>query len=112
MIPHAARITSMINPIKKIHEGVSSKIMLIILPNARPVINRTFDSVAATQNLDLVIPIIQNIDIATYKPIIALKIFARSGVHDCIVKISLRIPFGINPYTIAMGTIMQTDMSK
>ena len=102
----------MISPIKKIYEGVPSKTMLTILPRARPSINRTFDKVAATQNLDLIIPTVQNIDIAIYKPIIALKIFARSGVHNSNFKISLKIPFGINPYTIATGTIMQIDMSK
>lgn len=102
----------MISPIKKIYEGVPSKTKLTILPSARPVINRTFDKVAATQNLDLIIPIIQNIDIAIYKPIIALKTFARSGDMEYSLKISLKIPFGINPYTIAIGTIMQIDISK
>jgi hypothetical protein len=112
MIPQAARIISTISPIKKMFEGIPSATMLAILPNARPLINRIFDNVAATQNLDLIIPTIQNIDIAIYNPIIALKIFARSGVHDWNVNISLKIPFGIKPYTIPIGTIMQTDMSK
>ena len=94
------------------YEGDPLETMLTILPSARPSINRTFDKVAATQNLDLIIPITKNIDIAIYKPIIALKIFARSGVQNSNLKISLRIPFGINPYTIAIGTIMQIDMSK
>ena len=108
MIPHAASISSMISPIKKTFEGVSFKAMLTILPNASPDINRTFDNVAACQNLDLIIPFIQNIDIAMYKPIIALKTFARSGVQNS----SLKISCGIKPYTIPIGVIMQTDMSK
>lgn len=86
--------------------------MLIILPNASPSINKIFDTVAGIQNAGFLIPIIQNIETARYTPIIALKMFARSVFSKLKWSISLKIPSGIKPYTIAAGVIMQTDIIK
>ena len=81
-IPQTASIISPIRPTRKIEEGIPSKRILTILPNARPAINNTFDIVAAIQNFDLIIPINQNAAIAIYKPIIALKMFDNSILRN------------------------------
>lgn len=72
-MPHAANKISTTRPTKKKLDGVPSKTMLIILPEARPAINKILAIVAGFQYAGLIIPINQNAAIAIYKPIKALK---------------------------------------
>jgi hypothetical protein len=74
IIPHVPNAISTTSPIKKTAEGNPSKIILTILPAARPNINKTFSIVAAFHHCGLIIPVNQNTAMAIYKPIIALKI--------------------------------------
>lgn len=77
--------------------GTPSKTRLTNLPSASPPIKAILVIVAVTQNPDLRTPMTQIADIPRYKPIIALKIFARLTASTLKSNSSGRITFGHKP---------------
>lgn len=77
--------------------GTPSIARLANLPSASPPIKVTLVIVAVTQNLDLIMPIIQITDMPRYKPIMALKIFTRLIVSTLKSKSKGRIICGYKP---------------
>ena len=96
-IPQKAKDNSKKSPAKKYNEGSPSNTKLNNLPNAKPPIKTILVNVAMVQNLGLIIPINQIVDVARYNPIIALKIFVKLIVSTLISNNFDRIAFGYKP---------------
>ena len=77
--------------------GTPSTTMLTNLPSVNPPIKVILVIVAVTHNLELIMPIIQIMHMPRYKPIIALKIFARLIVSTLKSNSNGRINCGYKP---------------
>ena len=111
-MPHTASKISNIIPIRNFGEEGPSSNKLSNLPDASPPIKKTLTIVAKRQYLYRTMPNIQIVIMAKYKPVMALKIFLRSGVVTVKSKKSGSNDSGAVPYMIATGNSIATVIIK